>query len=209
METVAGIDYFIPPDCHNGSHEYLSPAVNYFLGGVPPKSVVLDMGCGNGAFLSLFRNRGWRLYGTDLSPRSIEAARQTYPDIKFVLADAHSCVSALQGVMGEADVIISTEVIEHLYDPPAFLSQCYELLRPDGLLVLSTPYHGYLKNLLISIAGKWDWHFTVLWPHGHIKFWSFRTLSKALADAGFRNIKFAGAGRFPYLWKSMVVASHK
>jgi hypothetical protein len=78
---------------------------------------------------------------------------------------------------------------------------------PQGRLLLTTPYHGYLKNLLISALGKCDSHYNPLWDCGHIKFWSRRTLSKALEETGFENIQFYGAGRFRWLWKSMVLTS--
>ena len=74
-----------------------------------------------------------------------------------------------------------------------------------GEMIISTPYHGYLKNLLISLLNGWDKHFTVLLDGGHIKFWSKKTLSQLLNEFGFSIIDFKGAGRFPYLWKSMFI----
>jgi 2-polyprenyl-6-hydroxyphenyl methylase/3-demethylubiquinone-9 3-methyltransferase len=107
------------------------------------------------------------------------------------------------------DAIVSTEVIEHLYNPRGFLRNAYALLKPSGVIVLTTPYHGYLKNLLLAVTGKMDEHFTVLWDHGHVKFWSPKTLSMALRETGFTEIEFRGAGRVPYLWKSMVLRPTK
>ena len=52
---------------------------------------------------------------------------------------------------------------------------------------------------------KWDDHHTVLWDDGHIKFWSKKTLTKLLEEFGFTVTNFKGAGRLPYLWKSMVI----
>ena len=54
-----------------------------------------------------------------------------------------------------------------------------------------------------------DQHFTVLWDHGHIKFWSRKTLQQALTEIGFTNFEFAGSGRIPYVWKSMVIKATK
>ena len=73
-----------------------------------------------------------------------------------------------------------------------------------GLLVCSTPYHGYLKNVLISLANRWDRHHHTLRNLGHIKFFSVPTLTKLLTTAGFQEVQFRGAGGYPYLWKSMV-----
>ena len=69
--------------------------------------------------------------------------------------------------------------------------------------------HGYFKNLAIAIAGKWDAHHSPLWDHGHIKFWSVRTLDKLLREAGFKLIEFRRVGRFPALAKSMIAIAYK
>ena len=157
----------------------------------------------------MFRDRGWQLYGSDFSPTGIELARRNFPEIEFFLADATTPTGEIQGRVGDVDVIVSTEVVEHIYNPRGFLKNAYDLLKPDGLLIVSTPYHGYAKNLMLALTGKMDQHFTVLWDHGHIKFWSKKTLTTALEEAGFGDIEFVGAGRFPYFWKSMVMKSRK
>jgi 2-polyprenyl-3-methyl-5-hydroxy-6-metoxy-1,4-benzoquinol methylase len=103
------------------------------------------------------------------------------------------------------DTIISTEVIEHLYDPEGFIDFCKRVLNHNGEIIITTPYHGYLKNLALSLTNKWDAHHGPLWHGGHIKFWSKATLSRALINAGFKIITFEGCGRIPYFWKSMII----
>jgi len=56
----------------------------------------------------------------------------------------------------------------------------------------------------LALTGKMDKHFTVLWDHGHIKFWSMATLSELLREAGFQQIRFLRVGRVPVLAKSMI-----
>jgi 2-polyprenyl-6-hydroxyphenyl methylase/3-demethylubiquinone-9 3-methyltransferase len=159
--------------------------------------------------LSLFQDRGWRLYGSDFSTTGIEIARQNFPGINFSLGDAESVPEDLAKLAGQFDVVLNTEVIEHVYNPRGLLKTCYSLLKPGGRLVLTTPYHGYLKNLMLAVTGKMDTHFTVLWDHGHIKFWSHKTIREALTEAGFTNITISGAGRLRWFWKSMVVRAEK
>ncbi len=108
---------------------------------------------------------------------------------------------------GDFDVVISTEVIEHLLYPRELIKAAKKCLKPNGLFILTTPYHGYIKNLVLALAGKMDSHFTVLWDGGHIKFFSVKTLTKLLAEEEFTNFKFEFAGRLPYLWKSMIVSA--
>ena len=77
-------------------------------------------------------------------------------------------------------------------------------LKPEGKFILTTPYHGYLKNLALAVSGKMDDHFTALWDGGHIKFFSVSTLSKLLEAESCTEIEFKYAGRIPYLWNSML-----
>jgi 2-polyprenyl-6-hydroxyphenyl methylase/3-demethylubiquinone-9 3-methyltransferase len=57
-------------------------------------------------------------------------------------------------------------------------------LKPAGHFIVSTPYHGWLKNVVLALSGKMDNHFTALWDGGHIKFWSRETLSRLLRSKG-------------------------
>jgi hypothetical protein len=83
------------------------------------------------------------------------------------------------------------------------------LLEPGRLAIISTPYNGYLKNIALSVCGGMDRHWTVLWDHGHIKFWSVRTLGMLLWETGFSDMKFWRVGRIPTFEKSMIVAARK
>jgi 2-polyprenyl-6-hydroxyphenyl methylase/3-demethylubiquinone-9 3-methyltransferase len=107
------------------------------------------------------------------------------------------------------DAIVSAEVVEHLYAPRDLAQSSFGLLKEGGMLILTTPYNGYLKNLALAATGTMDRHWTGLWDGGHIKFWSWKTIRSLLAEAGFITPEFRGAGRLPYLWKSMVVRAWK
>ena len=172
---------------------------------IPPNGRVLDIGCGNGALLAELSKRGsWALHGAEASQSGVELTRNRGFAVQF--ADASVDLVSLFGQQS-FDLIISVEVIEHVYDPRGFLRQARSLIRTPGRLVLTTPYHGYWKNLMIALLGKGDAHYDPLLDGGHIKFWSRRTLSAALMETGFRDIQFYGAGRYPYLWKHMVLTA--
>ncbi|RYU91605.1 class I SAM-dependent methyltransferase [Mucilaginibacter terrigena] len=165
---------------------------------------ILDLGCGNGYLVNHLITLGYNAYGTDASEKGIGIAKQKNANRFFVqdLSTGKLPVE-LQGL--NFDTIISTEVIEHLYDPEAFITFCKESLPGKGEIILSTPYHGYLKNLVLSIFNKWDTHLSPIWLGGHIKMWSAATLSSLLTSKGFKVICFKGCGRVPYLWKSMII----
>ncbi|WP_256993192.1 hypothetical protein [Methylococcus capsulatus] len=92
--------------------------------------------------------------------------------------------------------------------PASMPPPCFRWSR-GGTAIVSTPYHGYWKNLALALSGKMDAHFTALWDHGHIKFWSMKTLSLLLEEAGFRDIRFERVGRLPALAKAMIAVARK
>jgi SAM-dependent methyltransferase len=165
---------------------------------------ILDLGCGNGHLVNYLNKQGHNAYGTDASENGIAIAKKEYPDRFFVQdLSTDKLPAELQNL--PFDTIISTEVIEHLYNPDGFIDFCKNALQPNGEIIISTPYHGYWKNLALAIFDKWDSHHSPTWLGGHIKFWSRRTLSKLLIDNGFSIVAFKGCGRIPYFWKSMVI----
>lgn len=202
------VEWEYPDALPRGSAGYIAPTVLHLAGELAPGTRVLDVGCGNGALASLFLERGCQVVGIDLSERGIALAREAYPGGRFEVMPAEG---DLLQTLGEEpfDLALSTEVVEHLYSPASFLASCHQALRPGGRLILSTPYHGWLKNVLIAVSGKSDFHYRPLDQGGHIKFWSRRTLEMALAEAGFAAISFSGTGRIRYLWKSMVMAAQR
>jgi 2-polyprenyl-3-methyl-5-hydroxy-6-metoxy-1,4-benzoquinol methylase len=187
-----------------GAHAYLLPAILSLCSDLKPGSRVLDVGCGNGALAIEFALRGHSVVGIDLAEAGILIARQTCPEARFEILAADRNVLAN---LCEApfDMVMSAEVVEHLYDPRSFMAGCYAAVKSGGRFICTTPYHGYLKNLALSLANAWDRHADPLFDGGHIKLFSRNTLSALMTEAGFRRLEFRGAGRLPYLWMSMVM----
>jgi len=189
-------------------HARFMPAIYDLAGPIGAGTRVLDVGCGNGYTCGELRKRGCDVVGIDLSESGVSIARRAYPDCRFEIASA---TDDFLTVLREQpfDLIVSTEVVEHLYDPRRYASSCFRALKPGGMFICTTPYHGYLKNLLIAVAGKWDRHADPLWDGGHIKLWSRQTLSRLLSETGFDDLQFRGVGRVPGLWMTMVMAGRK
>ena len=83
----------------------------------------------------------------------------------------------------------------------------YDLLEPGGTLMLTTPYHGYVKNLVLSLVGKMDAPFDALTDDGHIKFFSEATLRHIVLEPGFTRPEIRTVGRIPPLAKSMLLTA--
>lgn len=98
---------------------------------------VLEIGSGFGYLTYALRRAGHDCTGVDVSGTAVAAARAHFGD-HYRVADLAQLVAA----NARADVVIATEVIEHLTDPKRFVAQAAELLEPDGALILTTPNRG-------------------------------------------------------------------
>jgi 2-polyprenyl-3-methyl-5-hydroxy-6-metoxy-1,4-benzoquinol methylase len=192
-------------------HEYLLSGVLLELDEVrrrlPLSGLRLfDLGCGNGSVSHKVSMHGWTVVGVDSSLEGISCANAWFPDLQLFVGSAYNDLSDRFGTF---PVVMSLEVVEHLFFPRRFAGTVFSLLESGGAAVISTPFHGYWKNLALALGGKMDSHFTALWDYGHIKFWSIDTLAQLLAEAGFVDIRFRRVGRIPALAKSIIAIAPK
>jgi len=166
------------------------------------KPRILDLGCGNGSLSYAIANAGYEVTGIEPSGSGIQFAQAQYPMCQFIEASVYDL--PYETLKNQFDAVVSAEVIEHLLYPRELVRAAKRCLKPGGQLIVTTPYHGYWKNLALALTGKMDQHFTVLWDGGHIKFFSPKTLKHLMEKEGFSQIEFKFAGRYPYLWKSMI-----
>ena len=169
---------------------------------------ICDLGCGNGYLAGKLARIGYNVVGIDASETGINLARKTHPQAGFLTStidrELHS-----RADLGKFDLVVSSDVIEHLYRPADLFEAAIPLLKSQGQFLVTTPYHGYLKNLAISLTGRMDNHFGALTDGGHIKFFSKQTLSQIFKQHGFTDLKFTFYGRAPWLWKNMICRARK
>ena len=209
------------------AHRYLLPALLQVLRRARARTV-LDLGCGNGALTQALGRAGFDMTGVDMSASGLALARRECPGIRFVQAnledplepelrrafDAVLAVEVIEhlllpddaiGVTMEPIPVLAVEVIEHLLLPRAIFQRAREALRPGGVLVVTTPYHGYIKNLLLALTNRFDAHWHPLRDYGHVKFFSRATLTRLFEEQGFAVKQVRRLGRIPPLAKSMLV----
>jgi 2-polyprenyl-3-methyl-5-hydroxy-6-metoxy-1,4-benzoquinol methylase len=144
----------------HGHHGWIWPAIR----ALPPDEQglrVLDAGCGSGFIAAQIAALGHAVTGIDASPDGIGLARRAYSGVRFEIASVYDDIAHLMPP-GGWNVVVAAEVIEHLYSPQRFLANMDRHLQPGGSIILTTPYHGFLKNLALSLDA-WDRHFTVQW----------------------------------------------
>ena len=204
--TDSRTDYGYASDSSIHTVQYLAGPLVKSLQLVGAKRI-LDMGCGNGSITRILYTKGFQIVGMDTSATGIAHCQSLMPEAMFLKASVYDDPA----VIGPEpfDAVVASEVIEHLYSPAGLLRFAAKVLSPRGRLILTPPYHGYWKNLALSITDKWDSHWMPLREGGHIKFWSVSTMSRLLDNEGFEVTKIVGCGRLPLFWKSMLIVARK
>jgi len=198
-------DYGWKDETPRPTHAYLAEPIRDILVKINARKV-LDLGCGNGVLSHWLQACGFDVTGCDVDCGGLAIAANGKSGAKFKEVGVYDPPEKL--IEKDFDVVVATEVVEHLFLPSALARFARAIVKSEeGYLIVTTPYHGYFKNLLIAITGKWDRHHTALWEGGHIKFWSRRTLSALLEENGFEVVDFKGVGRFFGFWKSMILVA--
>jgi 2-polyprenyl-3-methyl-5-hydroxy-6-metoxy-1,4-benzoquinol methylase len=108
---------------------------------------VFELGCGNG---SVAKRAGATGVGRDWCgplPEGIAQANAQWPQLKVFEGSAYDDLAAR---FGRFPVVTSLEVVEHVYAPRHYAATLFSLLEPGGTAIVSTPYHGYWKNLAMA-----------------------------------------------------------
>ena len=209
MEQLSGISGYRYEDSGlNPSHEILVPGLMKALAKHNQSGArrVFDLGCGNGSVMKVLARAGYETVGVDPAVEGITAANRDHPELRCEIGSAYD---DLAGKYGRFPIVISFEVVEHVYNPRLYAATLSSLVEDGGIAIISTPYHAYLKNLAIALTGQMDRHFTALWDHGHIKFWSVNTLTTLLEEAKLSVVDVLRVGRIPVLAKSMMLVARR
>ena len=164
-------------------------------------AVIIDVGCGDGSVLAVAARDipAHRFAGLDWSAAAVQRARAKGLTVLRAGVDP----PGLPIVDGAADVVIMSEVIEHLVDPDQAMAEVRRVLRPGGSLLLSTPNLAawYNRGLLafgfqpvfseVSLRGVYGRPGRVV--AGHLRLFTRRALAEFLAASGFRCVRIAGA----------------
>ena len=144
---------------------------------------ILDLGCGRGDYLKVFRDLGLQSYGTDISPE----APKLVDNIPVMVADLEK--DELPYKETKFDFIFSKSVIEHMKEPMKLLEYSNQQLREGGTAIILTPSweHNYKGAFYID--------------HTHVTPFTRASLEDALKMAGFQNVEVHYFYQLPVLWK--------
>lgn len=153
-----------------------------------PHARGLEAGCGDASFTPEFARYFRETHAIDISESQVEENRRQHPGIFF---RQHDLSKPLPYADGFFSAIWCSEVLEHLFDPLYALQEFNRVMAPSGQLLVTVPYHGKFKNVMISLF-KWDHHFDPEYPH--VRFFTKNTLARITEKAGFKNLGLSTCG---------------
>lgn len=165
-----------------------------------------DLGCGQGSTANMLGELGFTVTGIDPSETGIAIASEKVSRHAFFVASSDDDLAARFGTF---PLVVSLEVVAFVYNPERFAQRIFDLLEPNGIAVVSSPYHGYAKNLAISLANGWDSHLDPFWPGTQVRFFSEATYTRLWRLAGFSDIAIQRVGRIQMFAKSMIAVLRK
>jgi methionine biosynthesis protein MetW len=156
----------------------------------------LDVGCGDGHVLGPWAvARGIRYVGVDIAKSAVEATRARGLEAVQVEDSGR-----LPFPDGSFDAAVSLEVIEHLFQPEATLREAVRVVRPGGVVVVSTPNVAYWRRRLdLVLLGRWNpfgYNLAVKepWNDPHIRFFNPGSLGRFLTKVGCERVEVLGQG---------------
>ena len=163
--------------------EIANPEIPNILRSLPRELSVLDVGCGSGVHgAEMARAHGHRVVGVDLSEQSIAKARTRLAEA--YVADVTR--PELYPFFGHRkfDVIVFSDILEHLYDPAQVLTSHYQLLAPGGHVLISLPNIAIWNVRLSVMAGRFQYQDTGTLDRTHIRFFTRATFREFGHEAG-------------------------
>tara|TARA_R110002110_G_scaffold153812_4_gene347361 strand:- start:463 stop:1230 length:768 start_codon:yes stop_codon:yes gene_type:complete len=174
-------------------------------GGLRPLTgrTALDIGCGGGLVAEPLARMGAQTLGIDLVTDSIEAAGRHADGLDLPLAYRIASVEELAAEGRDYDLVTCLEVVEHVANPEAFLASVTRLVRPGGLLVLSTLNRNLASLALGKIAAEYLLRWVPAGTHDWRKFLRPSELAAPLRANGMRVVDVTGLNLHPiYGWQA-------
>ena len=106
-----------------------------YCAGICAGKDVLEAGCGEGYGAALLAGEARRVVAVDYDPATVAHVRIRYPSVEV----REGNLADLPMADASVDVVVNFQVVEHLWDQPQFIAECFRVLRPGGLLLISTP----------------------------------------------------------------------
>ncbi|MCY1126725.1 bifunctional 2-polyprenyl-6-hydroxyphenol methylase/3-demethylubiquinol 3-O-methyltransferase UbiG [Frigidibacter sp. RF13] len=162
---------------------------------------LLDIGCGGGLLSEPMARLGATVVGADAAEGNIPVARLHAEQSGLTIDYRHTTAEALAEAGEAFDVVLAMEIVEHVADPQGFTTTCHDLLKPGGLMVMST-LNRTAKSFLAAIIGaEWVMRWLPKGTHDWQKFITPEELYGLIRTAGLDPVDRKGFVFNPVSWQ--------
>ena len=171
---------------------------DWLLARVSAGDRVLDLGAGDGHFAASLTGAGCSVVALDPSVVAVERS-----DGRVSLLPPSGEIPLDDSSM---DVVWAGEVIEHVADTDAWMSEVRRVLCSGGRLLLSTPWHGRVKTAALALLA----HERAFHPRGpHLRFYTPRAMRELLDDFGFHDVRLSSLGGAPLFRETLLAEARR
>lgn len=165
-----------------------------------PRGTLLDIGCADGTTTYQIKKKfpKLKITGLDYYKGTIDFAKRTRPQVRFVHGDAHELPFGNETF----DIVTAIEVLEHLEKPKRVLSEIKRVLKPDGIFIIVQDTDSLLFR---TVWWLWTKSKGAVWVNSHINCVPPKRLVKNLKKAGFKIIKV----KYTNLKMEVLIKTHK
>ncbi|GJL79572.1 MAG: hypothetical protein NPINA01_25610 [Nitrospinaceae bacterium] len=146
---------------------------------IAPESHVLDIGCGEGQLAPILTEKRCCVDGMDINIRRMTECRSHYKNLYEVNIESF----AFDQHDRQYDVVVLSDVLEHLNAPDKVLEKSSLLLKEGGKILISLPNVAYFSNRLGLLFGRWDYQDEGILDRTHVRFFTFST-GREFVEAG-------------------------
>jgi methionine biosynthesis protein MetW len=151
-----------------------------------PNSIVLDVGCSSGTIASRLISKGCKVYGIDYDNDALLKAKKYCVDVFSADLDA---LKPLPYKKNQFDLIILSNILEHLKYPKELVLQLNPHLKESGRIIVVLPNIGHGWYRLKHLLGKFDYADCGIMDKTHLHFYTLMTAQELLNDCGLEIIK--------------------
>lgn len=168
---------------------------------------VLDVGCGDGSLASQLSSLGKRVTGVEAAPDKTAAASAACDTLLQGDVESEKTLQRLRALGRRYDLLIFSEVLEHLVRPEQTLRNLRPFLKEHGAVLVVLPNMAFYKTRLVHLLGRWPAHSEGIFDKTHLHFFTLKSAQGLLRECGFRITALEithYSARFKFLYDRLV-----
>ena len=149
---------------------------------------ILEIGCGGGEITRHLNVMGKRVVGVEIDQDKARIAKRFCKELITGDIESKETINAVRSLNYHYDIILCSEVLEHLKHPEQTLQKLHTFLEPGAAILVVLPNVAFYKTRLMLLAGRWGYADEGILDRTHLRFFTKETAELLLIDTGYKII---------------------